>query len=600
MLSRRLSVLIAVLAASLAVASSAQAATFTVDSTADAADASTADGLCKTAANTCTLRAAVTQANFLSGADTVTVPSGTYALPAGPLLVTGSITINGAGARSTIIDGPNSTEGIQFAAGSSTLRGVTVTSSAVGVLVNSAEVVIDQVTIRDNAPGTASGTGAGLVIFGATADVLLLRSTVSGNRQLADTSLAFGAGISLQNNAKLTAVESSITDNAVGGDTAATQATMALGGGLGISLGSAVLRHVTLARNRTQSDASAHYGGNVAVLSGPSNAITFADTLVSDGTAGAGAANCSNQVVPTVIGRNLDSGTTCGFGAGALNTANPLLLPLGAFGGGTNTSPLQVGSPAIDAASACEPGGDQRGAAKAGAACDIGATELSTDLGVTVQSSRATVAADGDVTHVFRVSNPGPDVATGVTLDVSAPGGQVTIATPTSGTCTLTVHCDLGSLPGGESVAVTVVVRAGAGGPLVTTATAGAATPDVNAANGTISASTAVTPAPDTTAPVLGSLKLSGKARTKKRITVTGTLSEAGTVAWKLERISSGRAKKVGTTSTPAAAGALKIVIPAKYPKRALKKGRYRLTVTARDAAGNTSKARTLSLKLKR
>ena len=95
--------------------------TFTVDSVLDQIDDDTSDGICHSAANHCTLRAAIMQANRTSGLGaTIIVPAGIYTLtlPAagldgednGDLNLTtpGSgnpkITITGAGAGSTIID----------------------------------------------------------------------------------------------------------------------------------------------------------------------------------------------------------------------------------------------------------------------------------------------------------------------------------------------------------------------------------------------------------------------------------------------------------------------------------------------------------------
>src|SRR5262249_17313202 len=57
-----------------------RAATFTVDSTADAPDAVSSDGVCKTVAKTCTLRAAIMQANARGGAQKIILPAGTYTL----------------------------------------------------------------------------------------------------------------------------------------------------------------------------------------------------------------------------------------------------------------------------------------------------------------------------------------------------------------------------------------------------------------------------------------------------------------------------------------------------------------------------------------
>jgi hypothetical protein len=122
---RMLSMTIALLMFAVPITTGAQAAaasiTFTVNSNLDQPDDLTVPGTCHTAANTCTLRAAVMQANRSSGAGAnILLPSGIYALtiPAagadgegnGDLNLTtpgsGSpvITITGAGAGSTIID----------------------------------------------------------------------------------------------------------------------------------------------------------------------------------------------------------------------------------------------------------------------------------------------------------------------------------------------------------------------------------------------------------------------------------------------------------------------------------------------------------------
>src|SRR5687767_2799245 len=56
------------------------AASFTVNSTIDAPDAVPGDAVCATSAGICTLRAAIQEANALSGQDTISVPAGTYVL----------------------------------------------------------------------------------------------------------------------------------------------------------------------------------------------------------------------------------------------------------------------------------------------------------------------------------------------------------------------------------------------------------------------------------------------------------------------------------------------------------------------------------------
>ena len=91
------------------------AATFTVNDTSDLMDDNIGDGVCHTATGTCTLRAAVQEANADPGVDVITLPSGVYVLTltgagedaaaTGDLDITESLTIIGAGAANTIVDG---------------------------------------------------------------------------------------------------------------------------------------------------------------------------------------------------------------------------------------------------------------------------------------------------------------------------------------------------------------------------------------------------------------------------------------------------------------------------------------------------------------
>ncbi|HSH05945.1 MAG TPA: right-handed parallel beta-helix repeat-containing protein [Anaerolineae bacterium] len=90
--------------------------TLTVNTPLDTLDITPGDGLCATAATTCSLRAAVTEANASPGLDTIIIPTGTFTLttPAGSgepditigdLNITDDLIIRGAGPHQTIIDG---------------------------------------------------------------------------------------------------------------------------------------------------------------------------------------------------------------------------------------------------------------------------------------------------------------------------------------------------------------------------------------------------------------------------------------------------------------------------------------------------------------
>ena len=92
------------------------AASLTVNDTADRVDSNVGNGECRTSTGTCTLRAAIQEANAFPGPDTITVPAGTYAIAIAPLGefvvdpndgdfdITDAVTITGAGSLNTIID----------------------------------------------------------------------------------------------------------------------------------------------------------------------------------------------------------------------------------------------------------------------------------------------------------------------------------------------------------------------------------------------------------------------------------------------------------------------------------------------------------------
>jgi hypothetical protein len=129
------------------------ASTYTVNNTADLPDTDPVDGVCKTINNTCTLRAAIMQANFTGGANTIILPAGTYTLTrvgydddaiVGDLDIKHDLTIQGAGSSATIVDGNGSVTHdrvfqILSTVQNATLRGMTIRNgsslaSTVGVI----------------------------------------------------------------------------------------------------------------------------------------------------------------------------------------------------------------------------------------------------------------------------------------------------------------------------------------------------------------------------------------------------------------------------------------------------------------------------------
>ena len=117
-----------------------QAATFTVNNPLDVVDAAPGNGICETAPGNgvCTLRAAIQETNALAGADEIILPPNTYLLTiVSELGITGSLTITGGDASTTIIDGnknvrPNSRVLVAGSGITVNISGVTIRNGGTG------------------------------------------------------------------------------------------------------------------------------------------------------------------------------------------------------------------------------------------------------------------------------------------------------------------------------------------------------------------------------------------------------------------------------------------------------------------------------------
>jgi hypothetical protein len=294
-------------------------------------------------------------------------------------------------------------------------------------------VTLDHLTISGNkvlsTSGSTSdflGSGGGLNEDGG--DVFsLTNSTVSNNTG------SHGAGILLDGGSVGASGAPGVTITNV---TISNNTATALGNGrindgfgagvLGESGDNVALVNVTISNNQ----ASGRGGGLINNLRASQNAgvgrVTLLNTTISDNTAGTGAGdldndiatangggvyvkssivsggspvNCGGRVLPVSQGYNIDSGTSCGFGAaGDQGSKDPKIGPLADNGGGLQTRGLQPGSPALDAipGGVCPPpDSDERGVSRHTDACDVGAFEgvLAAAVAPTVAPPRALARA---------------------------------------------------------------------------------------------------------------------------------------------------------------------------------------------------------------
>jgi hypothetical protein len=296
------------------------------------------------------LRQAMTDANATPGTDTIIIPTGTYVLTTGKLIINDNVIITGAGAATTLIDG-NANERVFETRGSSitTMSGVTIQNgrqngNGAGVFVDNSSILNLSDAILTNNNGTGGDGGA-----------FHVHGTLNLNRVLINNNLANnGAGIYFHG-----ANGGSLTNVTISGNTATNQ-----GGGIWTDM-------VITVTNSTFTLNNANDGGGI-YSNGAT--VTMSNTIVSGNTA----ATVNKDVRGSFSsnGFNLIEvvGTATGFGSDITGVSANLDV-LADNGGPTRTHALLAGSPALNAGTTTgAPAVDQRGFTR-DAAPDIGAYE---------------------------------------------------------------------------------------------------------------------------------------------------------------------------------------------------------------------------------
>ncbi len=234
---------------------------FSVTTVADLADDNISDGICHTSANTCSLRAAVMQANALSGAGSalISVPTGTYVLGLGNGLYLGnashpnrSLIINGAGAPTTIIDANQAGNIAIDSSLSAVIVGVTIRNGLAnfgGGIGNLGTLTLVGCRIESS---HAFEDGGGI---GNHGNLNIIRTTVVGNTSM------YGGALANEGVARIS--ESLLRDNHAQFD----------GGGILNSGSSNGSRHVYLINSTLSANLADNNGGGI--FSDFNNSLTF-------------------------------------------------------------------------------------------------------------------------------------------------------------------------------------------------------------------------------------------------------------------------------------------------------------------------------------
>jgi CSLREA domain-containing protein len=400
------------------------AATYTVTKTAD-----TNDGVCDA---DCSLREAISASNASAGGGTINIPAGTYTITiagtgenlnaTGDFDIRKSVSIVGAGAGSTIIDGGGLDQVFHITgAYTVSISGVTITGATVpgagGPIYNSGTLTVTNSIISNNSGGiynaaggtvnvtnsTISGNTAGFdgggIYNDAGGTVNVTNSTISANSASSgggianygtvtvtnstisgNTATNGGGGIDSVNGGSLTVVNSTITSNTAAtsgggiynvGTVTVTNSTITgntagwYGGGIYNNVGTVTVTNSTIVRNIAPA-------GQAGGISNGTN--IFTNSIVADNGVGL---DCGPVGTITDNGGNIDSDGTCGtFTQNAAMVQGTGFSALASNGGPTQTHALLGGSAAINTAPTCAGlTTDQRGYIRV-APCDIGAFEF--------------------------------------------------------------------------------------------------------------------------------------------------------------------------------------------------------------------------------
>ena len=359
---------------------------FVVDSTSDAVDVNPGNGICSTVGAVCTLRAAIQEANAHAGVDRIVLPEGTFTLTIPGIgedaAATGDLDITDASGRLTLV-GQGADKTVISKSGGGFDRALNLLSAA---------LTLEDVTINS---GTTSGTGlrgGGLLSQGSSL-LTIRRCAFTGNTTLTSG----GAALATSGGSSVLTIENTVFHgnrghnggSVIHNDGSLTLTNCTISGNTSSSLTSIAVDNLGV-MNVDNSTITGNQGGirssgssitvSSSIVAGNPNASLSGDDI-NTGTFTSGGYNLIGESASGAFVNGVNGDKVGSIGA----PLDPMLKPLGGYGGPTLTQPPLATSPAVDAGRCLAVTTDQRGVkrpidltgvANASDGCDMGAYEV--------------------------------------------------------------------------------------------------------------------------------------------------------------------------------------------------------------------------------
>jgi hypothetical protein len=418
------------------------------------------------------LRQAIVDANAAAGPDTIAFQAGltgTITLTSGQLAISDSVSIQGPGQAAITVDGNNASR-VFYLYNSDALIDVSISgltvahgsaSEGAGIIDSGENLTLNHVTVQDNAASDVEGgNGGGIALQRDTGSLTIRQSVISGN-----DAGGSGGGIYIEDNgAPVLIQDTTISGNQAGeagggidlvkSSQPVTIERSTISGNTAPSGGGAYFyspRSLLVIEDSTVSGNHATQGGGGGILfnfyyPGPGPSIRESTIAGNDAASGGGGIQLTfyREGSGVSVENSIVAGNTSGGSGGDLGGAgrfslsyslvqapgsalisdnggnlfnqDPLLAPLGNYGGPTQTQRPAANSPVIDAGDPFftpPPSTDQRGFARVvNGRIDMGAVEL--NPGTLQFSTNAAVVGEAAGTVTITVTRTGPDGAVSV------------------------------------------------------------------------------------------------------------------------------------------------------------------------------------------